>query len=238
MVLHLNYDEAYYTLKEAEYGFAGLADRVKFVTYIRPSDRVLDFCSGGGAILSNIDCAEKLGIDPNPRSRGAAERIGIPVVAAIDDVPDGWADVVISNHALEHSEAPFDIIKALKRKMKADGRIVFVVPCESVTTAWDPANPHNHLYTWSPNNLGNLFRAAGFRVELCESYYHRWPPKYHLVQRIVGWKLFHTICRVHGRLFTNLAQAIVVARPERDVTKVMAPTVKVQDSIGRIEISA
>jgi SAM-dependent methyltransferase len=213
MVIHVNYDEAYYTLKESEYGFAGQADKIKFQPYIKADDQVLDFGCGGGAILSNIVCGKKLGIDANPRSRKAAEAVGIPVVANIEDVEDGWADVIISHHALEHIEAPFSVVQALRPKLKPNGKIIFVVPCEGHSQAWDPKDMNNHLYTWSPLNLGNLFRLAGYQVVEARAYYHRWPPKYHMIQKFVGWPAFHTISKIYGRLFTRLSQTMVIATP-------------------------
>jgi SAM-dependent methyltransferase len=234
VTLHLNYDEAYYTLKESEYDFAGRADRLKFLPYIHPDDRVLDFGCGGGAILSRLDCRDKLGIDPNSRSRHAAERLGIKAVASIDEVPDRWADVVITHHALEHAESPLEVVRALRRKIRQGGRIVAVVPCESVATQWDPNDPNRHLYTWSPSNLGNLFRVAGFRIERCESYYHRWPPKYVTVQKLLGWRMFHALAHINGRLFTKLSQTIVVGVPESDPSGAVADTMSFEGAVERI----
>jgi hypothetical protein len=65
--------------------------------------------AGGGFLILNLkECDEKLGVEINPLAREEAlnER-NIHLVASCSDLPDMWADVIISNHALEHVFCPW-----------------------------------------------------------------------------------------------------------------------------------
>lgn len=210
------YDEAHFAAKQEEWRFSGLADVIKFAPFIGPEDRVLDFGCRGGDLLANLTCRERLGIEASDRSRRDCNGSGIRAVATIDDVPDQWADVLISHHALEHVAAPYEALIKLRRKIRLDGKVIFVVPCESVHLPYDPEDPHCHLFTWNPLNLANLFKVAGYRVLSAQPYFHRWPPKGPMLQRWLGWKVFHALSAVYGRCRTRLSQTMVVATPASD----------------------
>jgi 2-polyprenyl-3-methyl-5-hydroxy-6-metoxy-1,4-benzoquinol methylase len=81
------------------------------------------------------------------------------------------SDVIISHHALEHVDHPLDILQKLRERLKPGGRIVFVVPSLNPGTnkrGTDLVTVNEHLYTWTPLLLGNLFVRAGLRVERAE----------------------------------------------------------------------
>ena len=207
------YSRERYAQKAQEYRFGGMADRMKFAPYLRPEDRVLDFGCRGGYLLSNLTCRDRMGIEPDQRYRSECAAAGITAVASPDEVPDHWADVLISHHVLEHVPTPFETLRRLRRTIRPGGTAVFVVPCESIRTAYREDDPHDHLFTWSPLNLGNLFTAAGYRVLMSRACFHRWPPKGILIQRWFGWQVFHALAQVYGRAATKLSQSMVVATP-------------------------
>lgn len=210
------YDEAHFAAKQHEWRFSGRADCIKFAPFIGEGDRVLDFGCRGGNLLANLACGERLGIEGEQRSRRECRETGVNVVATIDDVPDAWADVLISHHALEHVAAPYEALIKLRRKVRPGGKAIFVVPCESVHMPYDPQDPHCHLFTWNALNLANLFKVAGYRVLSARPYFHRWPPKGALMQYWLGWSAFHMLSRIYGRCFTRLSQTMVVATPASD----------------------
>lgn len=207
-----HYDKKYFDWQKDLGNFGGIAEQWKFQPYIQRTDKVVDFGCGGGYVLANLECLDRVGIEINPIARANCERLGVPVVADCEDVSDGWADVVISNHALEHVSNPLEVLVNLRRKMRPGAMIVFVVPCESVKTNYCPNNRDFHLFTWSPMNLGNLFHSAGFDVLESRRLLHRWVPKPQFVQRLVGWNLFHRGSQLYGTLFTRLSQVRIVAR--------------------------
>lgn len=196
------YGEEYFCW-QSEYGrFGGWANQTKFSPYISPAMKVLDFGCGGGYLLANIDCREKLGIEINPVARAEAKRNGIHALASASEVKDDWADLIISNHALEHCSHPLDELLELRPKLAPGAMIVFVVPCESIKNKFRSDDPNHHLYTWSPMSAANLFAEAGFNVLESKAYLHVWPPRYlpRMLRKIGGRPLFELGCTVYGTL--------------------------------------
>jgi SAM-dependent methyltransferase len=171
----------------------------------------LDFGCGGGYLLKNINCGLKAGVEINRSAAEIARKNGIEVYGSVGEVPDNYVDVIISNHALEHTRQPLLELQTLHSKLEAGGKIIFVVPCESVTRSYNPNNVNYHLYSWSPMSMGNLFTEAGFSVLESKPYIHKWPPGYRHIARIGGRGLFDFACRIYGRIERSWFQVKVVA---------------------------
>ena len=207
---HYNHD--YFSWQKNIGSFGGWANLTKFSDYIKPSDKVLDFGCGGGYLLANIICAERMGIEINSTARKNAERIGITTYENIEEISDKWADVIISNHALEHVQSPFETLSRLIHKLRHGGLAIFVVPCESYKIRYKPDDINQHLFTWSPMNLGNIFSNVGFKVIKSEVYLHKWPPYYQRVAKISGRNGFEFVCRIYGWLKRDITQIRIIAQ--------------------------
>ena len=120
-------------------------------------------------------------------------------------------DFIISNNALEHTLRPLDELKALLPKQKPGGLCIFVVPCENITMGWKPKDINNHLYSWSPMCLGNLFVEAGYELIESKPYIHKWPPNYLEVAK-EGRDIFEEACRKNGKEETSWFQVRAVAK--------------------------
>ena len=72
-------------------------------------------------MLEQLDAAERVGVEANPVARAAAVERGLDVRASLDEVPQGWADIVYSHHVLEHVLAPFDVLVALREALRPGG---------------------------------------------------------------------------------------------------------------------
>lgn len=208
---NLHYSQDYFDWQSQIGAFGGTANKIKFESFVKPSDFVIDFGAGGGFLIEKIQCTKKIGVEINPTARASAEKRGLKMVANLDEIEDATVDVAISNHALEHTDSPVEILKTIHKKLKPGGKAIFVVPCEAITYEYFKDDINFHLYTWSPMCLGNLFTRAGFEVLESKAYRHRWPPYFQQIQKLVGWSLFHIICRVWSRLRGKLYQVRCVA---------------------------
>lgn len=183
----------------------------KFSDFISPGDAVIDFGCGTGALLANIDCAAKLGIEPNDHARRDAADRGIECVAAPAEVEADFADVIISNHALEHALNPYGELRELRRILKDGGTLVIYVPLDDFRSQPSPERDQNHhVYTWTPLLLRNLLSEAGFDVVDCRLVTHAWPPKTRFFARLPE-PLFDAVGRAWAAV-RRRRQVMAVAR--------------------------
>lgn len=207
-----HYGEEYFDWQKNVGAFGGLVNVDKFKEFIHPENNVLDFGCGGGYLLSNLDCRGKKGVEINPEARKQAFELGLDVTGNIDDIPDNWADVIVSNNALEHVLRPYDEILNLKSKLKPNGMAVFILPCETLKMRFHENDINQHLYSWSPGAIGNLFKAAGYEIIESKPWRHKWPVGYKYIYRVLGHKGFDIVCRIWGYLRQDWSQVRVVAR--------------------------
>ncbi len=208
------YDENYFKWQKELGEFGGWAELHKFIYYIKSDFNIIDFGCGGGFLLKNIICKEKIGVEINEFARKKAEENGIKTVEYISELPDNWADLIISNHALEHVHSPLDVLIQLKPKLKKYGTIVFVVPCETIKTKFYPGDINKHLYSWGPMTLGNLFNEAGYKVYQVIPYIHKWPQHYQKIASLFGRRWFNLICMLNARIKRDGYQVKVIAKNE------------------------
>jgi len=195
------YDEAYYAWQKTIGEFGGKANLFKFKDFIKDTDKVLEFGCGGGFLLDQITCREKIGIEINAVARAEAQKKGIVCYDDCSRVEDDWADLIISNSALEHVHDPLVILRNLKRVLRLGGVIVFVVPHEKLRWKYKPEDINQHLYTWSPMCLGNLFNTAGFVTEKVEIIRRVWPPRYYVqLWHMFGQHTFEVASCIYARL--------------------------------------
>ena len=209
-----HYDDEYFNWQSEGGEFGGWANQTKFVKYITQDDVVLDFGCGGGYLLKNIDCKKRLGVEINPLAAETAKRNGVEVYSKVEDVQDESVDVIISNHALEHALQPLDELRELKKKLKVGGKVIFVVPCESISMRYKSDDINHHLYSWSPMCLGNLFVEAGYSLIESKAYIHKWPKSSVLIRRIGGRRLFNLACRIYGRLSRSSFQVRAIGKKD------------------------
>jgi len=206
-----HYDAAYFAW-QAEIGrFGAEVDAFKFRPFVASTDRLLDFGCGAGDMIVALHPGEAIGVELSAHAREAARSKGLATVERLDEVGDGWADVAISHHALEHVEHPLKELTHLTRKLRRGGRLVVVVPCDVASFPYRADDQDLHLYSWSAGNLGNLARSAGLEViEACEIA-HKWPPAWRQARRWLGPKGFHLASLAWGRISLARRQVRVVA---------------------------
>lgn len=210
-----HYDAAYFAWQKDMGEFGGRVNLTKFESYIKPTEKVLEFGCGGGFLLSHIQCAQKIGIEVNDAARAHASTLGIHTVPDANEVPDAWADVIISDNALEHVACPYSIMASLYTKLRPGGMVVFVIPCDAVTFAYKEKDINQHFFSWSPMNIGNMLHNIGFNIIEAKPYLHKWPPHYARIHKYLGRTAFELCARVYGWFKRDWAQVrVVAARPE------------------------
>jgi SAM-dependent methyltransferase len=161
-------------------GFGELGARLnlfKFEGHVRADDSVVDFGCGIGALLEQLPAGSKCGVEVSEPARREAQARGLRVVASVSELESECADVVISNHALEHTLAPLDELRDLRRVLRPGGKLVLWLPVDDWRSQRRPRpDPNHHLYTWTPLLLSNLLEEAGFEVRECRVVAHAWPP--------------------------------------------------------------
>tara|TARA_R110000868_G_scaffold113814_1_gene305209 strand:- start:53 stop:709 length:657 start_codon:yes stop_codon:yes gene_type:complete len=191
-----HYKKEYFEWQKNHGEFGGISNLFKFRSYINKDDNVIDFGSGGGYLLYNIECKNKIGIEINDVARDFSIKNGVHSVKSPNEIDDDWADIIISNHALEHTENPLFELKRLHNKLKKNGKIVFVVPHEK-RKKYNPDNIHQHFFTWAEINLGNLFNHAGYRVLKVEDLKYTNLPKFRTMRKLLGPNLFFISGKVY-----------------------------------------
>jgi SAM-dependent methyltransferase len=161
--------ESYFWYQESLAETQARITRRRFAPYVRPGDVVVDFGCGSGRLLAALPAQQKIGVEVNPRNRMLASNLGIQVVEMAEEIPRASVDVVISNHALEHTLSPFAEIRSLYSLLKPGGKFVLAVPADDwrVQKRPDVLDINHHLYTWTPLLLGHLLREVGFEVLNC-----------------------------------------------------------------------
>lgn len=211
-----HYDKKYFDWQSSLGEFGGWANLTKFAEYIPENSRVLDFGCGGGFLLKNLNCVKKVGVEVNPAAAETARENGVEVYNYAKDIEDNYVDVIISNNALEHTLYPLDELKELYRKLVQGGKVIFVVPCESINYSYSPNDVNHHLYSWSPMCIGNLFTEAGFSVLESRPYIHKWPPHFRRIAQFGGRRGFELACRIYGRWERSWYQVRLIAEKKND----------------------
>lgn len=192
----MHYESEYFLKYQKPIGeFGGKANLFKFAKHINPNDTVLDFGCGGGFLLNNLMCKEKIGIELNDLPRQFCnDNFKIKCFKTLEEVPNESIDVIISNHCLEHTTSPYELIAQMNKKLKKNGKIILVVPLDNFQYKWKKNDVNYHLYSFSPMNLGNLLDAAGFNEISTSVIFHKWPISYNKIKNIIGWNFFHLVC--------------------------------------------
>jgi len=183
--------------------------RMYFQPYTTDRDTVLDFGSNDGLFLRCLPAGRRIGVEVNLAARDectrASEETGVPIEQheTLATVESDSVDVVISNHALEHTLRPFDILSEIRRVLKPGCCLVMVTPFDDwrnhIHRIWVPGDSDNHLYTWSPRNMGNLLTEVGFEVQEARFCQIAVTQRLKPVRIILGDRVFRACCRLFGR---------------------------------------
>src|ERR1700754_2211083 len=177
---------AAYFAWQSHTGTAGAKlNAAKFQDHIGTGDTVVDFGCGSGLLLEHLVARRRIGIEPNEHARRAIDHQRVELVSSPADLADGLADVVISNHALEHTLCPWEELRELRRVLRPGGRLVVRVPLDVWRRRAPASDVNHHLYTWTPLLLRNLLGEAGFEVRDVRVVTRAWPPHFARCTRVL-----------------------------------------------------
>lgn len=164
--------------------------------YISTDDDILDFGCSGGFLLRVLEAKRKIGVEINPYAREYAGKHGIVVYETLDEVP-GKFDKVISSHALEHVPNPRAALLELKKKLRGENSLMLLLlPLDDWRAKANRVYRENdvdmHLYTWTPQILGNLLSSCDLQVKEIFIITHAWSNKMQFLWRLSP-SIFHLV---------------------------------------------
>jgi len=188
----------------------GKLNLLKFRNFISEDTTLCDFGCGGGFLLDNIHAKERVGVEINEKAFQFCRSKGLNVYNSIEELPNDYFDLIISNHALEHIPNPYDALGVLKHKLKKHGRIAFCLPIDDwrAQKSFKKSDINNHLYTWTPQLIGNLFTEVGYHVTSVRVLKHAWSPKIYDLFGKPMW-VFNLVCYLNS-VFKKRYQIIIV----------------------------
>lgn len=151
----------------------------------RPDAVLLDVACGGGMMHPYIAGKgyRHVGVDVSTKSAEVALRHGVDEVVISDirniPLPDGFADVVVAGHCVEHVDEPLDVVAECCRLLKPGGtllidtiadtrlaKLAVITLGENVPVSWAaPKGTHDHHMFVNPGLLAAACVANGVPVE-------------------------------------------------------------------------
>jgi SAM-dependent methyltransferase len=136
----------------------------KLQPLINSNDTVFEFGSGTALNLRYLKCARRAGFDPNPQAGDSCRAHGIEFFKDLSELGSQTFDVVLAHHVLEHVENPLQTLQSLTPLLAPRGRLLVFVPFER-SKKYLSNEPNMHLFSWTPQTLGNLAVRAGLDVQ-------------------------------------------------------------------------
>ena len=196
------YNQKYFDWYKKIGEFGAILNKGKFSSFIDKNDIVLDFGCGSGHLLENIHCLKKYGVEINEIAAEEAKK-KFEVFKNSEDLPKEKFDIIISNQVLQHCENPRKELINFNKYLKKNGKIIIYVACAGPDLKYDKDDINFQLYSWSPMNLGHLLTSCDFDVIKTKIDYSRWPPKYDIIYRIFGLRIFNLLSKIYGYIYKN-----------------------------------
>jgi len=137
---------------------------LKFEHLVQPDDDVLEYGVGMGLNIRHLRARRRVGFDVSDAGRAACEHAGIEFRSELSSIEGQQFSVVICHHVLEHVPSPADTLAELRRMLAPEGRLLLFVPYEFErrNRRYLAEEPNHHLFSWTPQTLGNLVTDCGF----------------------------------------------------------------------------
>jgi SAM-dependent methyltransferase len=211
------YHESRFAIPDAAYSWVARSRARKIAPHVSAGNTVIEFGVGHGWNLAVLSCRERIGFDVATHVAPIVRKQGIAFVERGEDLRSGSADVLICHHVLEHVPNPASTLVELRRILSPGGRLLLYVPYETERRfrRYVPGEPDHHLFSWTPQTLGNLVHDCGFSVSSAGTGEYG----YDRVAAVWACRL-----RLGERGFHFLRRLALALRPVREVRIVAAKT--------------
>ena len=145
---------------------------VKYIAqFANKSDTILDFGAGTGRLAMALRRAgyRACGYETSSEARRFAEETyGLQMAGSFKELHERSYNLVVMIEVVEHLVDPLSDLVALKKVLRAGGRILISTPNRGGLRArlsgarWSEAQKSFHLYLFKPRSLIRLLRAAGY----------------------------------------------------------------------------
>lgn len=125
--------------------------------------KIVDF--GGSTGESTRLIKDVIVVEIDQKARDLMNKLGIPNLSNMDLIEEESLDTVYSSHVLEHVENPLGQLKEFHRKLKPNGKLILVIPCESSVLGMESYDTNGHLFAWNKTTINTLLNRAGFEIE-------------------------------------------------------------------------
>ncbi len=156
-----------FAIPDAAYDWVARSRARKIAPHVSAAHTVVEFGVGHGWNLAALECRERVGFDVGAHVAPIVREHGIRFVEHPEELRSGSADVLICHHVLEHVPDPAATLAELRRILSPAGRLLLFVPYETERRFWryTTDEPDHHLFSWTPQSLGNLVHDCGFSVD-------------------------------------------------------------------------
>jgi SAM-dependent methyltransferase len=143
----------------------------KLQPFIQDSDHLLEFGAGLGVNLFQLKCASIMAYDSSDAGKDQIQGAGIDFTTDFEQVSAKKFSIVLCHHMLEHVSDPTAILEQIHSVLQPGGRMILCVPFEASKQhrRFNPDDPHQHLFTWNAQAIGNLVSAVGFKIDHIET---------------------------------------------------------------------
>jgi 2-polyprenyl-3-methyl-5-hydroxy-6-metoxy-1,4-benzoquinol methylase len=153
-------------------GYEDLLRREADLRCVVANKHWMDVGTGAGGILDRVGsvATEVIAVEPQQQIRTELLDLGYAVYEDIALVPDQRVDVITMYHVFEHLVKPLSALKVLRKKLKANGRVIVEVPHAGdflmsyleLSSFKDFTFWSEHLLLHTRLTLEAFLRAAGF----------------------------------------------------------------------------
>lgn len=154
--------------------------------YIRCTNKELwiDVGAGDGSFLQSVHAKKKIGVETSKAGIRIMKSKNLPVLTdkKFLETENLNAQVISFWHVLEHVENPWEYLKAAKKNLNKNGKIVIGIPNNQsyelsiFKNYWFHLAPEFHVWHFSPLALTKVLGQTGFMIEKIDF----WSIEHHL----------------------------------------------------------